>query len=188
MASTRADVLLHPLRLRIMQAFIGGEHRTTAELAQVLDDVPQASLYRHIAVLANAGVLQVVEERRVKGAMERVYALRQQGVVLTADELAGASPDDHLRYFVTFAGTLIGDFSRYLSRPQIDLEADGVGYRTVGLHLDDEEFAEFVRRLRELEREMAARRPRSGRRRRLFATVLLPDDETPPSQTHEGTP
>ena len=73
---TSADLLLHPVRLRIVKAFLGDRALTTSQLAAELDDVPAGSLYRHIARLTKAGVLQVVAERRVRGAVERTYTLR----------------------------------------------------------------------------------------------------------------
>src|SRR3954469_15482471 len=73
---TSADLLLHPVRLRIVQAFLGERALTTAELRDELPDIPPASLYRHIALLADAGVLAVASERRVRGATERTYILR----------------------------------------------------------------------------------------------------------------
>ena len=59
------DLLLHPVRLRIVQAFLGDRALTTAQLAAELSDVPTGSLYRHVALLTKAGVLHVVAERRV---------------------------------------------------------------------------------------------------------------------------
>ena len=55
-----ADLLLHPVRLRIVQAFLGDRALTTAELGTELPDVPPASLYRHVGVLVEGGVLAVV--------------------------------------------------------------------------------------------------------------------------------
>ena len=71
-----ADLLLHPVRLRIVKAFLGERALTTGQLAEELEDVPSGSLYRHVALLVKAGVLQVVAERRVRGAVERTYMLR----------------------------------------------------------------------------------------------------------------
>ena len=53
MTSSAAAVLLHPVRLRIVLA-MGDEQLTTAEIAQHLPDVAQATLYRQVAVLADA--------------------------------------------------------------------------------------------------------------------------------------
>jgi len=59
---TSADLLLHPVRLRIVQAFLGDRALTTTELRAELPDVPQASLYRNIARLVGAGVLSIVSD------------------------------------------------------------------------------------------------------------------------------
>jgi len=48
------DVLLHPIRWRIVQRVLGRE-LTTTELKRDLPDVPTTSLYRHVAVLIEAG-------------------------------------------------------------------------------------------------------------------------------------
>ena len=71
-----ADLLLHPIRLRIIQAFLGDRALTTTELRAELPDVAPATLYRQVARLVGAGVLGVVAERRVRGATERTYVLR----------------------------------------------------------------------------------------------------------------
>ena len=83
-----ADLVLHPVRLRILQAFLGGRHLTTGDLARELPDVAQAGLYRHVRSLAEGGVLEVVRERQVRGAVERTYALRQENAWVDADAFA----------------------------------------------------------------------------------------------------
>ena len=72
--SSIADVVMHPVRLRIIQQ-LGGRSLTTAQLRAALPDVTQATLYRHVATLVDAGILSIVEERRVRGAVERTLAL-----------------------------------------------------------------------------------------------------------------
>src|SRR5580693_5088430 len=82
-----ADLLLHPVRLRILQAFLGDRALTTSQLSAELSDVPAASLYRHVARLVDGGALQVVAERRIRGAVERTYVLRQAAARVRVDEI-----------------------------------------------------------------------------------------------------
>ncbi len=164
---------LHPVRIRILVAVAGGR-RTATELAGQLADVPQATLYRHIATLANAGLLDVAEERKVGGATERVYVVPEGGVTPTAETLASASREEHARYFTAFMSSLLAEFSRYLAREHIDLMADGVGYQQVVLHLDDEEFIRFAQGFAELVQPLLAHEPGEDRTPRLLATTLLP--------------
>ena len=169
------DVLLHPVRLRIVLA-VAGRRMTSGELAAVLPDVPKATLYRHIATLAGAGVLAVAEERSVRGASERVYVLAEGAGVVSPDALAAMTPEEHLRAFTVFVGGLLADFSRYLERGDPDLVADGVGYRQVPLWLTHQELAELGGRLGAALAPVAGNGPAPGRRRRVLSTVMVPAD------------
>ncbi len=190
MASPSATLLLHPVRLRVLQALLGGRRMTTNELQAELTDVPAATLYRHVAALADAEVLTVVDEQRVRGAVERTYAVRLEATEIPPEELATMSVEEHRQAFLAFVAGLLGDFDRYLdrgSRPArraarsnarttggVDLARDGVGYRQAALWLDDAEYAELVEELRRVVQARSDHEPRDGRRRRLVATVLLP--------------
>ncbi|MEO3796628.1 helix-turn-helix domain-containing protein [Nonomuraea sp. B10E15] len=168
-----AELALHPVRIRILVA-VAGARRTASDLAGLLPDVPQATLYRQISALAKAGLLDVVEERKVGGATERVYALPREGLTPTPEALAAASREEHARYFTAFVSMLLSEFSRYLTREHIDLPADGVGYQQVVLHLDEEEFVRFAQGFAELVQPLLANEAGGNRTPRLLATILLP--------------
>src|SRR5215469_14192155 len=156
-----------------MQAFLGERALTTSELS----DIPAASLYRHVARLVGAGVLQVVAERRVRGALERTYMLRLAAASIGPGEIASMSAEDHRQAFMAFVAGLLGDADRYLQRADFDPLRDEVSYRLAGLWLDDAEYADLLRELARVLHPRLANAPRAGRRRRILATVLLLGDD-----------
>jgi len=170
-----ADLLLHPVRLRIVKAFLGDRALTTAQLAAELDDVPPGSLYRHIGLLTKAGVLQVVAERRVRGAVERTYTLRIFAAQIQPDEARAMTLDEHAQAFLAYVAGLLADFDRYLASDPPDPVNDGASYRMAALWLTDAELASLARDLSEVFMPRLANPPGQGRRRRLMYTVLLPD-------------
>lgn len=176
---TSADLLLHPVRLRIVQAFLGDRALTTSELRSELPEVPAASLYRQVARLVDGGVLSVVAERRVRGALERTYVLRTSAATITTDELAKMTPDQHRQAFLAFIAAVIGDFDRYLAKGEIDLLRDGVTYRLIGMWLSDSELAELLRDLFTVLQPRLANAPKRGRKQRILATVFLPGSDRP---------
>jgi hypothetical protein len=182
---TSADLLLHPVRLRIVQAFLGDRALTTVQLRAELPDVPPASLYRHVALLVDAGVLSVVSERRVRGATERTYVLRAAAANVGLHQLEQMTREDHRRAFMAFVAGLLGDFDRYLDREDIDLLRDGVGYRLAGLWLDDDEAGEMARELARVIQPRLANGPGAGRRRRILASIVLPGEDLPAAYTRE---
>jgi len=169
-----ADLLLHPVRLRIVKAFLGDRALTTSELAAELSDVPPGSLYRHIAMLTSAGVLQVVAERRVRGAIERTYTMRLAAAAIQPSEARAMTLDEHAHAFTAYVAGLMADFGRYVATEPADPIRDGAGYRVAAMWLTDEEFAELAREVSEAFQDRLANAPGQGRRRRLVYTVTLP--------------
>lgn len=169
-----SDILLHPVRLRIVQTFLGDRALTTSQLAAELDDVPAASLYRHVALLADAGVLRVAAERRIRGSLERTYTLAAAAASVGPAELAAMTPEQHKQAFLAFTAGLMADFDRYLAAGTPDLVRDGVGYSINAMWLTDAEFLEFARDLSMVFQPRLANAPGKGRTRRLSANVFLP--------------
>ncbi len=174
---TSADLLLHPVRLRIVQAFLGDRALTTTELRSELPDVPAASLYRHVARLVDAGVLGVVSERRVRGALERTYILRLAAANIGVGEFEKMTVDEHRQAFTAFVAGLLGDFDRYLARGDIDPVRDGVSYNLAAMWLDDAELSELRRDIARIFGPRMANAPRAGRKRRILGSVLLPGED-----------
>ena len=178
-----ADLLLHPVRLRIVQAFLGEKALTTTQLAEELVDVPPGSLYRHVSLLAKAGVLQVVAERRVRAVVERTYVLRTVAAQIQPDEVAAMGPEQHLQALIAYVAGLLSNAERYLMNGKPDLARDGVGYRMGAMWLTDAEFGDFLKDLLAVFQPRLANSPTEGRRRRMIYTVLFPaSDKTTETQ------
>lgn len=178
-----AELLLHPVRLRIVKAFLGDRALTTAELAAELSDVPIGSLYRQVALLTKAGVLQVVGERRARGAVERTYTLRLVAAQVQPSETAAMTADEHAQAFTAFVAGLLADFDRYLASGAFDPARDRASYRVGAMWLTDAEYTEFLRDVVAVVQQRMANAPAQGRRRRLIYSVLLPaPDKTVPDK------
>ena len=171
------DLILHPVRLRILVVLGNGKGMTPLQIADQLRDIPQASLYRHISRMLKLNVLKVVEERPVRGTVEKVYALNQEIDSLVSPEaLAEMSKGDHMRFFTSFVATLLDDFSRYLEgSPKVDLVADGVGYSKASLYLDDKELAELGTALNKEIAVYLGNEPGAGRKKRILSIILMPE-------------
>lgn len=166
-----ADLLHQPVRWRVVQALIG-RSLTTGQLAGLMPDTPTTTLYRHVGVLVNAGVLVVTDERRVRGAVERTYALNT-----AAADADNEAPDrDRLRtMFTVYLAGLAGDFDRYLARDDLDPLRDGVGMRQAALWLSDDELEQLQVRMLEVLEPFLAHEPGRRRTRRILSTILVPD-------------
>ncbi len=187
MATARADLILPPVRMRLL-ATLARRQLTARQLSELLPDVPQATLYHHLGILTRAGLLRIASERPVRGTVEKRYALDETHLSLSPADLANASRDDHLRYFTIFVAMLLGDFARYLQQDApIDLFADGAGYRETPFYLSDDEFAQAAAAVNHALLPFLSNQPAPRRRRRLFALITFPD-AAPADAPHDAGP
>ena len=187
MATLRSRLILHPVRIRLLGALARRE-LTPRQLGELLPDVPPATLYAHLGALTRAGLLRVVSERRVRGAVERVYTVATDHVTLRPEDLAGMSPEDHRRSFTLFVALLLDGFDRYLHQSgSIDYIADGAGYAQTAFYLSDAEFLEAASAVNQALLPFLRYEPAPHRRRRLYSSVVFPDAD-PPDQPKGANP
>ncbi|NEB76500.1 helix-turn-helix domain-containing protein [Streptomyces sp. SID14478] len=168
------DLLLHPVRLRLVHALSGERALTTSELCALLPDVSKATVYRHVGALADGGVLEVADEQRVRGAVERRYRLRRERAVIDAEAAAAVSNEEHRKVFAVAMATLLAEFHAYLDRPGADPAADLVGYRQHAMWLSQDELAALIGELRDVLVRRVGNEPSPERSRYLISPILFP--------------
>ena len=176
------DLLLHPVRLRIVYALSGRRVRTTADLCTSLPDVPKTTVYRHVGLLAEGGVLEVADEQRVRGAVERHYRLHRDRATLDPGTGARMSREDHRHGFAAAMAALHAEFNAYLDRPGGDPYADRVGYRQGIFWLSEEEIAAMAAEVRAVFAARAGNQPAPGRSPRLISMIQFPTGSDAGSQ------
>lgn len=173
--SSKTNLLLHPIRLQIMSK-LAGKQLTTRQLAQELPDVPQASLYRHMGILVDNQLLEVVDERVVNGATERTYAIPTSGIRLTPDDMHGLSREEHVRLFTVYLSSLVETLAESLkSRDPDDALSDGLSYNRITIHLSDDEIAQFRADMTAIIERVWSNPPAPDRKSYTLASVVIPE-------------
>jgi DNA-binding transcriptional ArsR family regulator len=169
------DVILHPVRMRIIQSLIN-QQITVQQIKDLLPDIPQASLYRHIKKLVDAEVIHIIDEIPNRGTVEKVYSINDPNkMTLGIEELNKLSKDEHMGLFIKFMANLMGEYERYLQQEKIDLAVDGVSFRQTSVYLTDEEYADFIKELVSVYLKVTQNKPKKNRKRRTLATVIIPE-------------
>jgi DNA-binding transcriptional ArsR family regulator len=174
MIKNNTDLILHPLRLRILRT-LAGKKMTIKELNAELEDIPQASLYRHINKLVEARIITICGQNKIKGTLEKVYSFSNLSSLVKSEDLKKATKEDHFRFFASFICTLLDDYSRYLTSGDVDLERDFVGYRTVQINVTDKEFLQLGHDINEAFIPYLNNKPKAGRKLKNFSTIVVPD-------------
>ncbi len=177
MPTSKAELLLHPIRLQIVTA-LTDRQMTARELAKNIPGIPPTTLYRQINTLVEGGILKVVGETQIRGTIERRYALAELPS-LSAEDLRGMKKEDYRQAFMVYLSSLMSAGERYLEGRGVGEEinplADGMDLSLGKLHLSDEEFKEMNRRIMEI--ILAASNNPSGDKRKTytFTYLFIPD-------------
>jgi DNA-binding transcriptional ArsR family regulator len=171
-----SDLLLHPIRMRIVSA-ITGDRVTAKDLAKALPDIPQTTLYRHINILVDGGLLEVVDEIPQRGTVERVFGFKIPPS-LSREDLKGLSKEEYQQVFTMIITSLLQEAINALENipddGEIDLLGEGYQFSQVQLHLNDEEFEKFNHDILSLMMKARENKPADDRKRRLFSYIFIP--------------
>ncbi|MGD8856475.1 MAG: helix-turn-helix domain-containing protein [Chloroflexota bacterium] len=174
MGSEDLEVVIHPVRLRILQSLETGP-KTTQQIANRLTDVPKSSLYRHLKLLLRSEFVTVSKIRVVQGIQEKIYQLNRPAR-LGPEAVAGVSADEHLRYFTTYLMVLLRGFSNYLSSsPEPNFVEDRAGYSEVSFWASRDELDELAKKINEALLPLLQQESDQGRRRHRMAFITYPD-------------
>ncbi|WP_302396290.1 helix-turn-helix domain-containing protein [Eggerthella sinensis] len=161
-------LLLNPARLRIMQYLRLHGRVRTSDLVAYLDDVPRATVYHHVKLLEEHGMIAVVEEHPVRGVVERVYALAHAGGVDEGDVTVALS--------TAFHAGLMRQMNDYLAREDHDCARDLVFFSTAVFNLDDVEYRALLDELAGVLRPYLDRAPAAGRAQRSLSLISSPPE------------
>lgn len=169
--------LLNPVRMKIFQFVLMNPDATTAQIANELPDVPQASLYRHVNKMVQDEILKVVSENKVRGVYEKVYAIQNNPLAAVNKIVEEGDREQLYMICYTFAMSLLMDFGSYLKRDTIDLQADKVGFRSIPLYMTDEESDQFIQNMHALIQESMHQETNEGRTLRKYSYAFMPVNE-----------
>ncbi|MBF9017719.1 MULTISPECIES: helix-turn-helix domain-containing protein [unclassified Oceanispirochaeta] len=171
----RADLVLHPVRLRII-SLLSALELTAGQIAAKLPDVPQATLYRHLKSLENASLINVVDSHPVRGTVEKIYGLRDSAAVnFDQDDAGKFSREDHQKYFSAFLGSLFNSFMNIVNSLDEHPELLGrLGYRTRAVEIPAGQLADFQKDYLAL-LEKYGSSEEGIKERYLLSTVIVPE-------------
>ena len=163
-----AEVVLNPVRQRIFQYLLIHETGTVKEIRKALPDVPSASLYRHMKILADHSIIMVVSENRIRGTVESVYQLNKSA--LQIDDANGEAVQTALLGFCA-------SFAKYFASGHANPKKDMLLMTTCTLTLTDEEFMEFLSEINQVAVKYMDIGIKEGSTTRQITLISSPTDE-----------
>jgi len=104
------EAILNPSRQRIIQCVVYNQPCHVNLLSKALPDIPRPSLYRHIQILKDCGLLREETVKSERGVPHRVYSF--------LDYSQAASAQDISVLYYTALLNLLSSFEDYFQQPE----------------------------------------------------------------------
>lgn len=173
MAQQDLDLVLNPIRMRILQYLLAHQPATTQQIGEVLSDIPPASLYRHVAKLLEGDLIKVASETKIRGAVRRSYVVNTASKTL---HHTSEQNSDLLTIYSMFM-EIFKNFQTYLQGNDKDIRENGYFANTYLLNLTDDEYNSFLKELEHNQKTLqkyAGLEAKEGRKPRQFTTIASP--------------
>jgi DNA-binding transcriptional ArsR family regulator len=176
------DLILHPVRLRIITA-LERDPLTTQQITTALGDVPASSIYRHLRLLLEGNMIRVARIRQVKGIEEKVYELAMENPLLAAGAFEGLGKQELSKYFSIFFGVALNNVNDYLEHsPDPQWTRDQLGFGEFTFYATREEFRHIWDTVWEMLLQAERNLPNEGRVKRKMTVAMYPGVVQPTDQ------
>lgn len=138
------DIMLNPIRMRIVQIAAASENVTASNICDKMADVPRTTVYRHIKILIENNILSIVSENKIRGSLERTLALNTQEIT---DHNTIENATQNAFHFLMNRYTR---FEKYFRSEAPDPAKDRVFLTNAVIMASDEEFDAFLTELQVL--------------------------------------
>lgn len=149
----KVEVLMHPVRMKICQVLMRNKENglTPLEMVKIIENVPQATLYRHLQTMVDSGIVHVIKEKKVKSVSEKYYAINEEDAKIEGSEWKRLSNKEKLNYISYYQLSLMTQYQSYLKKlDEQNSQEDNATFSVVELKLDEEHFIKFQNELNEL--------------------------------------
>ncbi|HCQ5967657.1 helix-turn-helix domain-containing protein [Clostridioides difficile] len=161
-----AKLILNPARLRILQYIrLHGSVRTS-DIVKYLNDIPRATVYHHVKILEENNMIEVIEENRVRGTIEKVYALKEYTTSMEGETFVALST-------VFYVG-LMQEMNEYFSRKEQDHKKDNVFFSSALLYMSDNEYENLLKSIADLLKPYIEQKPKSNLKLRKLSIISSP--------------
>lgn len=170
-------VLMNPIRIKIFLYILNNQQATTAVLAKILPEVPQASLYRHISKMVKEDILCIQSENKIRGVYEKIYVIKNNPLTDMEKIVEDKDREQLFKICYSFTMSILMNFDGYLNQEDFDLKDDKVGFRSTPMYMSDDESDDFLKGMHELISKYSSNEVSDGRRLRQYSYAFLPADE-----------
>lgn len=141
------------------------------QLNQLLEDVPQATLYRHMNAMFEDGLVKVVNKKKTRSGEEKFYAINTETYKIDEAEWNLASYHDKVNFITFYFMYILQSYQSY--HKTLDENKDTSTFSIAKLNLDESKFEDFQSELDALVKKYYDE-SQNDSRERTVSLVIIP--------------
>jgi DNA-binding Lrp family transcriptional regulator len=144
--------LTNPVKHKLLMAIKERGRATTKELAQIVKQVPQTTLYRYLKNMTADGLIAVVDTKRVRNVSEKIYGMAINLEAELRTDQGEFTAKNYSTQFQRFAKGLVKEFNTCRAKKENGVYTinDGSGFGATPIYASHEEVRELVRKINQL--------------------------------------
>ncbi|WP_273831918.1 hypothetical protein [Guptibacillus sedimenti] len=147
-----------------------------------LPQIPQATLYRLLNILKKENIIAVIDEKQIRGTVEKTYSLHKDGPRINAGDFKTMTEDEQIQLLTTLYFDLLNKTEAYIKSDHT-IEKDPFGFNQVELYLTEDEFHHMRKDLIDVYKKYNARKTNKDQRTIYMVQIFLPE---PSEKWNEG--
>ena len=167
------DCLADPYRCQLFVEILRGTCSRASELHTKYPNIPRATMYRHLKRLTEDGLIEVVNEVKKRGTVERTYAPVRRVFEDMESALKTNPSEMYYSMFLQFVLSFVQQFREYCDDPDADLARE-CGFSMGPVLATDEEINGALREIAEIIRRLGKNEPAEGRKYHTVGLILSP--------------
>lgn len=142
------------------------------QLNKLLEDVPQATLYRHMNSMFEDGLVKVVSTKKTRSGEEKYYAINTDTYKIDEEEWNQASYDDKVNFVTFYFMYILQSYKSY--HETIEERKDQSTFSIAKLNLDESQFEDFQSELNSLFKKYYDESQNDNSKERTVSLVIIP--------------
>ena len=141
------------------------------QLNELLEDVPQATLYRHVNAMFEEQLLKIVKTKKLRSSEENYYAINSKGYKIDETEWTQANYSKKIDLVTYYFMYVLQSYQNYHKTINKD---DKATFSISKLNLEDSEFENFQSDLNCLINKYYNEKQNTNNKERTISLVIIP--------------
>ncbi|MCJ1907534.1 transcriptional regulator [Planococcus ruber] len=138
------DLFKNQVRFKIaLELIAADEGLSIMQLNKLLEEVSQATLYRHVNSMVDDDLLKIVGINRIGKVEEKLYALNTQAYKISEEDWQSATYNEKIKFVTYYFMYILQNYKNYYESSAANQLPDRSTFSLVKLNLTNDSFNDF---------------------------------------------